>query len=144
MSLVICNILLKSSVRSFIGGVNTGMFCRMIHGVNIKDGKASYVARFVRTARLQQEESYGAAKFMKVTGLTQLSLRGGTLVHKNVLKTEHFRQTCTFLKLASWQMGQLKGLRGLFYLAVEKLRMSLGVLDDSYGIFSGQCIHEKG
>lgn len=71
----------------------------MIHGVNIKDGKATYVARFVRTARLQQEESYGAAKFMK--------------------------------------MGQLKGLRGLFYLAVEKLRMSLGVLDDSYGIFSG-------
>jgi carotenoid cleavage dioxygenase-like enzyme len=42
------------------------MFCRMIHGVNIKDGKATYVARFVRTARLQQEESYGAAKFMKV------------------------------------------------------------------------------
>lgn len=48
------------------------MFCRMIHGVNIKDGNATYVARFVRTARLQQEESYGAAKFMKVTGLTQL------------------------------------------------------------------------
>ena len=38
----------------------------MIHAVNITNGKATYVARFVRTARLQQEEYYGAAKFMKV------------------------------------------------------------------------------
>ncbi|KAG0604369.1 hypothetical protein M758_10G166800 [Ceratodon purpureus] len=71
----------------------------MIHAVNITNGKATYVARFVRTARLQQEEYYGAAKFMKI--------------------------------------GQLKGLRGLFYLAVEKLRLSLGVLDDSNGLFTG-------
>ncbi|XP_024359542.1 carotenoid 9,10(9',10')-cleavage dioxygenase isoform X2 [Physcomitrium patens] len=71
----------------------------MMHGLNIKDGKATYVARFVKTSRLQQEEYYGAAKFLKI--------------------------------------GQLKGLRGLFYIAVEKLRLSLGVLDESNGLYGG-------
>ncbi|CAN5968873.1 unnamed protein product [Sphagnum jensenii] len=37
-----------------------------LHGLKIKDGKASYVARFVQTSRLQQEEVYGAAKFFKI------------------------------------------------------------------------------
>jgi len=46
-------------------------YCRfdgdgMIHGLNIKDGKATYVARYVRTSRLEQEEFYGAPKFVKV------------------------------------------------------------------------------
>jgi carotenoid cleavage dioxygenase-like enzyme len=35
--------------------------------LNIKDGKATYVARFVKTSKLQQEEYYGAAKFVKVS-----------------------------------------------------------------------------
>ena len=39
---------------------------RMIHGMRIKDGKAAYVRRFVRTSRLKQEEFFGGAKFMKV------------------------------------------------------------------------------
>lgn len=38
----------------------------MIHGVRIKDGKATYVSRYVKTSRLKQEEFFGAAKFMKV------------------------------------------------------------------------------
>ena len=38
----------------------------MIHGLHIKDGKATYVSRYVRTSRLKQEEYFGGAKFMKV------------------------------------------------------------------------------
>ncbi|OMP10070.1 Carotenoid oxygenase [Corchorus olitorius] len=38
----------------------------MIHGLRIKDGKATYVSRFVRTSRLKQEEFFGGAKFMKI------------------------------------------------------------------------------
>ena len=38
----------------------------MVHGVRIKDGKATYVSRYVRTSRLKQEEYFGGAKFMKV------------------------------------------------------------------------------
>ncbi|KAL1197591.1 Carotenoid 9,10(9',10')-cleavage dioxygenase 1 [Cardamine amara subsp. amara] len=41
----------------------------MIHGVRIKDGKATYVSRFVKTSRLKQEEFFGAAKFMKIGDL---------------------------------------------------------------------------
>jgi carotenoid cleavage dioxygenase len=45
----------------------------MIHAMRIKDGKATYVSRYVKTARLKQEEYFGGAKFMKVksTCLTQ-------------------------------------------------------------------------
>jgi carotenoid cleavage dioxygenase-like enzyme len=39
----------------------------LLHGLRIKDGKATYVARFVKTSRLQQEEYYGAAKFIKAS-----------------------------------------------------------------------------
>jgi carotenoid cleavage dioxygenase len=39
----------------------------MLHGLKLKDGKATYVARFVRTSRLEQEENYGAAKFPKAS-----------------------------------------------------------------------------
>lgn len=38
----------------------------MIHGLRIKDGKAKYVSRFVKTSRLKQEEFFGGSKFMKV------------------------------------------------------------------------------
>ncbi|XP_062115357.1 carotenoid 9,10(9',10')-cleavage dioxygenase 1-like [Humulus lupulus] len=41
----------------------------MIHGLRIKDGKATYVSRYVRTSRLQQEEYFGAPKFMKIGDL---------------------------------------------------------------------------
>jgi carotenoid cleavage dioxygenase len=42
----------------------------MLHGLRIKDGKATYVSRFVKTSRLKQEEFFGAAKFFKVMPLT--------------------------------------------------------------------------
>ncbi|XP_009589876.1 carotenoid 9,10(9',10')-cleavage dioxygenase 1-like isoform X1 [Nicotiana tabacum] len=44
----------------------------MIHGLRIKDGKATYVSRYVRTSRLKQEEFFGGAKFMKIGDLKGL------------------------------------------------------------------------
>ncbi|CAA2965319.1 carotenoid 9,10(9',10')-cleavage dioxygenase 1-like isoform X2 [Olea europaea var. sylvestris] len=41
----------------------------MIHGMRIKDGKATYVSRYVRTSRIKQEEYYDGAKFMKIGDL---------------------------------------------------------------------------
>ena len=38
----------------------------MLHGVRLHDGTASYVCRYVRTSRLQQEEAHGRAVFGKV------------------------------------------------------------------------------
>jgi len=37
----------------------------MLHGLKMKDGQATYVARYVRTSRLEQEEKFGAPKFLK-------------------------------------------------------------------------------
>lgn len=45
--------------------VDCGIY-RMIHGLRIKDGKATYVSRFVKTSRLKQEEFFRGSKFMKV------------------------------------------------------------------------------
>ncbi|KAH7862221.1 hypothetical protein Vadar_001621 [Vaccinium darrowii] len=44
----------------------------MIHGLRIKNGRATYVSRYVKTSRLKQEESFGGAKFMKVGDLKGL------------------------------------------------------------------------
>ncbi|EHA8588345.1 Carotenoid 9,10(9',10')-cleavage dioxygenase [Cocos nucifera] len=44
----------------------------MIHGIHIKDGKATYVSRYVKTSRLKQEEFFGGAKFMKIGDLKGL------------------------------------------------------------------------
>ncbi|CAA3012611.1 carotenoid cleavage dioxygenase 1 [Olea europaea subsp. europaea] len=41
----------------------------MIHGMRIKDGKATYVSRYVQTSRLKQEEFFGRAMFMKIGDL---------------------------------------------------------------------------
>ena len=46
----------------------------MIHGMRIKDGKATYVSRYVKTSRLKQEEYFGGAKFMKVLTLKLLEV----------------------------------------------------------------------
>ncbi|CAM6114675.1 unnamed protein product [Calypogeia fissa] len=54
----------------------------MLHGLRIKDGKATYTCRYVRTARLEQEEFWGAPKFVKVgdlvgkRGLAHILLQG--------------------------------------------------------------------
>ncbi|VAI11975.1 unnamed protein product [Triticum turgidum subsp. durum] len=47
---------------------------RMIHAMRIKDGKATYVSRYVKTSRLKQEEYFGGAKFMKVSFIKNLNL----------------------------------------------------------------------
>ncbi|KAM7265217.1 hypothetical protein ACFE04_002900 [Oxalis oulophora] len=41
----------------------------MVHGLRIKDGKATYVSRYVRTSRMKQEEYFGGAKFMQIGDL---------------------------------------------------------------------------
>nr|POE91957.1 carotenoid 9,10(9',10')-cleavage dioxygenase 1 [Quercus suber] len=48
-----------------------GYHC-MVHGLRIKDGKANYVSRYVRTSKLQQEEYFGGAKFLKLGDLKGL------------------------------------------------------------------------
>ncbi|XP_024929404.3 carotenoid 9,10(9',10')-cleavage dioxygenase 1 isoform X2 [Ziziphus jujuba] len=45
-----------------------GYHC-MVHGLRIKNGKATYVSRYVRTSRIKQEEYFGGAKFMKIGDL---------------------------------------------------------------------------
>jgi len=44
----------------------------MIHGLRIKEGKATYVSRYVKTSRLKQEEFFGGSKFMKIGDLKGL------------------------------------------------------------------------
>nr|C3VEQ4.1 RecName: Full=Carotenoid 9,10(9',10')-cleavage dioxygenase 1; AltName: Full=Carotenoid cleavage dioxygenase 1; Short=OgCCD1 [Oncidium hybrid cultivar]ACP27629.1 carotenoid cleavage dioxygenase [Oncidium hybrid cultivar] len=44
----------------------------MIHGLRIKDGKATYVSRYVKTSKLMQEEYFEGAKFMKIGDLKGL------------------------------------------------------------------------
>jgi carotenoid cleavage dioxygenase-like enzyme len=71
----------------------------MLHGLKMKDGQATYVARYIRTSRLQQEESFGAPKFNK--------------------------------------LGNMRGVSGIMYVMLEKLRIKLGVLDVSNGNQTG-------
>jgi len=73
----------------------------LLHGLRIKDGKATYVARFVKTSRLQQEEYYGAAKFIK--------------------------------------LGDLHGVKGIFFALLFDLRVKIRVIDISNGYGSGMC-----
>ncbi|XP_020965523.1 carotenoid 9,10(9',10')-cleavage dioxygenase 1 isoform X3 [Arachis ipaensis] len=66
-------------------------FCRfdgdgMIHGLRIKDGKATYVSRFVKTSRLKQEEYFGGAKFMKIGDLK--GLFGLLMVNMQMLRAK--------------------------------------------------------
>ncbi|XP_059311574.1 carotenoid 9,10(9',10')-cleavage dioxygenase-like isoform X2 [Lycium ferocissimum] len=58
----------------------------MIHGLRIKDGKATYVSRYVRTSRLKQEEFFGGAKFMKIGDLK--GLFGLFTVYMQMLRTK--------------------------------------------------------
>lgn len=54
----------------------------MVHGLRIKDGKATYVSRYVRTSRLKQEEYFGEAKFIKIGDLEGLfGLLMGRMFH---------------------------------------------------------------
>ncbi|XXG56525.1 hypothetical protein AAC387_Pa03g3912 [Persea americana] len=52
-----------------VAGYHWFSYRRMVHGIRIKDGKATYVSRYVKTSRLKQEEYFGGAKFMKIGDL---------------------------------------------------------------------------
>ncbi|KAL1833320.1 hypothetical protein DCAR_0103407 [Daucus carota subsp. sativus] len=56
----------------------------MIHGLRIKDGKATYVSRYVKTSRMKQEETFGGAKFMKLGDLR--GLFGLFMVNMQILR----------------------------------------------------------
>ncbi|KAL3622516.1 Dixin [Castilleja foliolosa] len=58
----------------------------MIHGMRIKDGKATYVSRFVKTSKLKQEEYFGGSKFMKVGDLK--GMFGLVTVYMQLLRTK--------------------------------------------------------
>ncbi|KAM3686137.1 hypothetical protein ACJW31_11G174300 [Castanea mollissima] len=58
----------------------------MIHGLRIKDGKATYVSRYVRISRIKQEEYFGGAKFMKIGDLK--GLFGLLMVNMQILRTK--------------------------------------------------------
>ncbi|XP_027113745.2 carotenoid 9,10(9',10')-cleavage dioxygenase [Coffea arabica] len=58
----------------------------MIHGIRIKDGKATYVSRYVKTSRLKQEEYFGGSKFMKVGDLK--GLYGLFMVNMQILRAK--------------------------------------------------------
>ncbi|KAJ4829993.1 Dixin [Turnera subulata] len=77
----------------------------MIHGMRIKDGKATYVRRYVRTSRLKQEEYFGGAKFMKVGDLK--GLFGLLMVNMHLLRTK--------LKVLDVSYGNGTGNTNLIY-----------------------------
>ncbi|KAK2637048.1 hypothetical protein Ddye_031840 [Dipteronia dyeriana] len=58
----------------------------MIHGLRIKDGKATYVSRYVKTSRLKQEEFFGGSKFMKIGDLK--GIFGLLMVNLQMLRTK--------------------------------------------------------
>ncbi|KAG6406276.1 hypothetical protein SASPL_133876 [Salvia splendens] len=121
----------------------------MIHGMRIKNGKAAYVSRFVKTSRLKQEEFFGGSKFMK-------ELMFDLLVVNYVLHDNHnsFSSMClrneetwVFSSLICYmlyfvlpnnfkldlQIGDLKGFFGLLMVNLLMLRTKLKVLDFTYG-----------
>ncbi|KAL0006834.1 hypothetical protein SO802_008336 [Lithocarpus litseifolius] len=71
---IFCNLFLPVFLSSFLEERNlTYNFSTcMVHGLRIKDGKATYVSRYVRTSKLQQEEYFGGAKFLKLGDLKGL------------------------------------------------------------------------
>ena len=77
----------------------------MIHAVRIKDGKATYVSRYVKTSRLKQEEFFGAPKFMKIGDLK--GLLGLLMVYLQQLRTK--------LKVLDVSYGHGTGWFGCFF-----------------------------
>ncbi|KAJ3673009.1 hypothetical protein LUZ60_006383 [Juncus effusus] len=77
----------------------------MIHGMRIKDGKATYVSRYVKTSRLKQEEYFGGAKFMKVGDLK--GMFGLFMVHMQLIRAK--------LKVLDMSFGYGRGNTALVY-----------------------------
>lgn len=77
----------------------------MIHGLRIKDGKATYVSRYVKTSKLKQEEYFGGAKFMKIGDLK--GLFGLFMVQMQLLRVN--------LKVLDASYGTATGNTALIY-----------------------------
>ncbi|XP_024188836.2 carotenoid 9,10(9',10')-cleavage dioxygenase 1 [Rosa chinensis] len=88
----------------------------MIHGMRIKDGKATYVSRYVKTSRLKQEEYFGGAKFMKVGDLK--GLFGLLMVYMQQLRAK--------LKVLDLSYGHGTGNTALVYHHGKLLALSEG------------------
>ncbi|KAL5719982.1 Dixin [Ranunculus cassubicifolius] len=58
----------------------------MVHAIRIKDGKATYVSRYVKTSRFKQEEFFGGAKFMKIGDLK--GFFGLVMVNMQILRAK--------------------------------------------------------
>ncbi|KAK6933811.1 Carotenoid oxygenase [Dillenia turbinata] len=76
----------SSTIVWLLGFKQCLRFCSMIHGMRIKDGKATYVSRFVKASRLKQEEYFGGSKFMKIGDLK--GFFGLFMVHMQMLRAK--------------------------------------------------------
>lgn len=86
----------------------------MVHGMRIKNGKATYVSRYVRTSKLKQEEYYGGAKFMKIGDLK--GLFGLLMVNMQMLRAK--------LKILDVSYGTGTGNTALVYHHGKLLALS--------------------
>ncbi|KAI5341853.1 PREDICTED: carotenoid [Prunus dulcis] len=86
----------------------------MVHGMRIKDGKATYVSRYVRTSRLKQEEYFGGAKFMRIGDLK--GLFGLLMVNMQILRAK--------LKVLDMSYGNGTGNTALIYHHGKLLALS--------------------
>lgn len=86
----------------------------MIHGMRIKDGKATYVSRYVKTSRLKQEEYFQGAKFMKIGDLK--GLFGLFMVQMQLLRSK--------LKVLDVSYGTGTGNTALIYHHGKLLALS--------------------
>ncbi|KAF7137651.1 hypothetical protein RHSIM_Rhsim07G0056200 [Rhododendron simsii] len=87
---------------------------RMIHGLRIKDGKATYVSRYVKTSRSKQEEFLGGPKFTKIGDLK--GLFGLLMFNMQMLRGK--------LKVLDLSYGDGTG-RSSFELSCEKSKKQL-------------------
>ncbi|PWA55735.1 carotenoid cleavage dioxygenase 1 [Artemisia annua] len=94
----------------------------MIHGLRIKDGKATYLSRYVRTSRLKQEEYFGEPKFKKIGDLK--GFLGLVMVYMQMLRTK--------LKVIDLSYGEGTGNTALIYHHGKLLALSEG--DKPYAI----------
>ncbi|PSS24461.1 Carotenoid 9,10(9',10')-cleavage dioxygenase [Actinidia chinensis var. chinensis] len=86
----------------------------MVHGLRIKDGKVTYVSRYVKTSRLKQEEYFGRAKFVKIGDLK--GLFGLLMVSMQMLRAK--------LKVLDVSYGNGTGNTALVYHHAKLLALS--------------------
>ncbi|XP_058072456.1 carotenoid 9,10(9',10')-cleavage dioxygenase-like [Magnolia sinica] len=86
----------------------------MVHGMRIKDGKATYVSRYIKTSRLKQEEFFGGSKFMKIGDLK--GLFGLFVVNMQILRAK--------LKVLDVSYGTGTGNTALIYHRGKLLALS--------------------